>query len=218
MDSLKWEQNNAGLHIYVPASDGSTAKFTISTSQINQLHAGTPRIYNVFARFNNDNDESVYILDLEQLKPVIQKSSGLTLSLGKSKPKTTAYEGQSVGRYCLARGESYQDRFLTVSGWKSQRTYYDMYPSNAQPLSQPSKPTVQQPPKPATPPVSQPVTPPQPTTPPTPPTPPAPPKTKGKLTVCPYCGEVYPSSMPVCIYCNNQGKKQQDDDSVDISI
>ena len=85
-----------------------------------------------------------------------------------------------------------------------------MYPSNAQIAAQPAQP------KPATPPVSQPTPPPP--APPTPPTPPAPPKTKGKLTVCPYCGEVYPSSMPVCIYCNNQGKKQQDDDSVDISI
>ena len=211
MDSLKWEQNNAGLHIFVPAPDGTVAKFTISTSQINQLQAGTPPVYNVFVRFNSANDEQTYILDLLHLRPVIQKSSGLTLSLGKSKQKSTAYDGQPVGRYCLARGESYQDRFLTVSGWKSQRTYYDMYASNAQPVSQPAPQPAQPKPQPQEPPKS--VTPP-----PQPPTPPEPPKTKGKLTVCPYCGEVYPSSMPVCIYCNNQGKKQQDDDSVDISI
>ena len=214
MDSLKWEQNNAGLHIFVPAPDGTVAKFTISTSQINQLQAGTPPVYNVFVRFNSANDEQTYILDLLQLRPVIQKSSGLTLSLGKSKQKSTSYEGQPVGRYCLARGESYQDRFLTVSGWKSQRTYYDMYPSNAQPVAQSAPQPAQ--PKTVTPPVSQPTPPPP--APPTQPAPPTPPKTKGKLTVCPYCGEVYPSSMPVCIYCNNQGKKTQDDDSVDISI
>ena len=97
MDSLKWEQNNAGLHIFVPAPDGTVAKFTISTSQINQLQAGTPPVYNVFVRFNSANDEQTYILDLLQLRPVIQKSSGLTLSLGKSKQKSTSYEGQDVG-------------------------------------------------------------------------------------------------------------------------
>ncbi|MCQ2975794.1 MAG: hypothetical protein MJ211_13415 [Bacteroidales bacterium] len=205
MDSLKWEQNSVGLHVYIPSSDGTVAKFTIDKSQINQLHAGTPRIYNVFARFNNQNEDVVFILDLEDLRPVIQKSSGLTITLNKSKHSSVSYLGQAVGRYCLARGESYQDRFLTTSGWKSQRTYYDMFDADSQiqEKNEPSKiinTKVEEQAKEET-----------------PQTPPTPPQTKGKLTICPYCGEVYPSSMPVCIYCNNQGKTQKDND-VDLAL
>lgn len=127
MDSLAWQQDADGLHVMASDGNGGQCRFTIDNSLINYLLAGTPRIYHVFLRMNgNDNDEC-YVLDLGCLRPVIQKTNALKLSLGKKSAPRNVASGVPVGRYCLARGESYHDRFLSVSGWQSQRLYQDVY-------------------------------------------------------------------------------------------
>lgn len=138
MELLEWQQDAGGLHVSVSGPDGSACVFSIDNSLINYLLAGTPRIYHVFLQFGGSDQEECRLLDLSALRPVIQKANALRMSLGRKSQSLSRSSGVSVGRYCLARGESYHDRFLAQSGWVSQRLYQDVYASagytpNAQP-------------------------------------------------------------------------------------
>lgn len=131
MDSLNWRQDSDGLHVMVETGAGVSARFTIRNSHINFLLAGTPRMYHVFIKLNGSDSETQYILDLESLRPVINKANGLRISLGRKQQGASNAAAQQVGYYSLARGESYQDRFLAENGWQDQRVYLPVYASSA---------------------------------------------------------------------------------------
>ncbi len=212
MDLLKWRQDANGVNVETPC-DGVLAHFVIENSLIRHLLACTPRLYIVFVQ-NKQGNEIQYVLDLTDIKPVINKNNALKLTIGRPLKRTSSVGGNICGRYCVARGESYHERFLTDKGWQSQRSYFDLYTQNAvanqdtnvqvkervQLLSNvetkvssanvsEEQNVVQQPEK-----------------------------AKGKLALCKFCGEIYPSSMVVCPYCQNKGKNAEQDNEVDISI
>ena len=164
MNSLNWRQDSVGLHVSVNNPNGGEAVFTIGSAFINFLMAGTPRMYMVYVRMDGSDNDVPFVLNLENLRPVINKTNGLKIS--KSRKSTAAFisVGQRIGMYCLARGESYSDRFLGDNGWQAQRVYHDICAVPAGGASA-VQPTVQTPP--------QPPQPPQPAAPTTPP-PPAP--------------------------------------------
>ena len=169
MESLQWRQDSVGLHVSVAAPSGKEAVFTIGSTFVNFLMAGTPRMYLVYVKMDGVYDDKPFVLDLEALRPVINKTNGLKIS--KSRKSTAAFisNGTRIGMYCLARGESYSDRFLGDNGWQAQRVYHDIceVPAGGAAPSQPIQNTVQNT-----------VTPPPPSAPepPKPPTPPAPPQ------------------------------------------
>ena len=217
MDLLKWHQNANGINVET-SCDGVFAQFTIDNSLIHYLLGCTPRLFIVYVQ-NKQGNESQYVLDLTDIKPVINRSNGLKLTVGKPLKRNNVVTGDVCGRYCLARGESYHERFFTDKGWQSQRNYFNLF-SNVSSVKVEEKVVEKTEPKPIV------ETPQKPKTPPTPP--PfnfdnvdtkknvEPEKPKGKLTVCKFCGEIYPSSMSICPYCQNKGKQQDND--VDISI
>lgn len=127
MDSLNWRQDSKGLHVNVDCGVNGRAEFTIGNSHINFLLAGTPRMYLVFLKMNDSDQEQQFILDLDLLRPVITKANGLKISLAKKTTSQKTGNTAVVGRYCLARGESYHERFLSDTGWQSQRVYLDVY-------------------------------------------------------------------------------------------
>ena len=80
------------------------------------------------------------------MKPVISKNNGLRLSLGKKNSGADFSGRKTVGRCCIARGESYHDRFLKDGAWQSQKVWFDMYSPETQ-----AQNTAEQPPQAAEP-------------------------------------------------------------------
>jgi len=217
MDSLEWSQNADGLHVTVTSPTFGRAKFSVGKSLINYLLAGTPRLYFAYVKFMDENDDTVYMLDLTKLRPVISQSNGLKISLNRRESDSLVTKGKAVGRFCIARGESYKDRFLDTKGWQAQRVYHDIVEDSPEVSVSGVTATVSDV-KPETPPphasivtdnnreipvnnvgASKP---------------------QGKLKVCEYCGEIYPSISSVCPFCNNQGKNKppQQVDDVDLDL
>jgi len=127
MELLDWQQDAEGLHVRVMGPNGAQCSFSIDNSLINYLLAGTPRMYHIFLQMSGAAQEECYVLDLTALRPVIQKTNALRMSVGRRVSTTVRRDGTVVGRYCLARGESYHDRFLAQNGWVGQRLYQDVY-------------------------------------------------------------------------------------------
>jgi hypothetical protein len=126
MESLNWRQDSDGLHVVVVTPSGKEAVFTIANSFINFLMAGTPRRYLVYVKIDGCSTEEAYMLNLENLKPYINKTNGLKISNAKKTSGAFLKNGVRVGLYCMARGESYSDRFLGDNGWQTQRVYHDI--------------------------------------------------------------------------------------------
>lgn len=160
MDTLKWRQDSVGLHVSIDAPSGKEAVFTIGSTFVNFLMAGTPRMYIVYVKMDGCYDDKPFVLDLESLRPVINKTNGLKISKSRKSTATFISNGTRIGMYCLARGESYSDRFLGDNGWQAQRVYHDIcaVPEGGASAVQNTAPAPPQPPQP-----------PQPTAPTTPP-------------------------------------------------
>lgn len=126
MESLNWRQDSDGLHVVVSTLSGKEAVFTIANSFINFLMAGTPRRYLVYVKMDGGGEEVAYMLNLEDLKPYINKTNGLKISKAKRTSGAFLKNGVRVGLYCMARGESYSDRYLGDNGWQTQRVYHDI--------------------------------------------------------------------------------------------
>ncbi|MCR5453453.1 MAG: hypothetical protein K6F33_00500 [Bacteroidales bacterium] len=163
MNSLTWRQDSVGLHVSIENPKGGEAVFTIGSAFVNFLMAGTPRMYIVYVRMDGCDSDTPYVLNLEALRPVINKTNGLKISKTRKTGVAFISSGTRIGMYCLARGESYSDRFLGDGGWQAQRVYHDICAvSNASGASAQAAPQATQPP--AEPPVVN--TPPTPTAPP----------------------------------------------------
>ena len=193
MDSLEWAQSALGLKVSVYSEDNLKGFFILDKQVINLLWAGTPRIYIVYVKFSQALQEKCYTLDLTDLKPVISQSNALRMSL---KRKNNLSENSSltpVGRCCIARGESYHDRFFKEGKWQSQKVYFDMFAFDDDKPSETITQEVQE----------------------------AEPKEEktsvGKLKCCPFCGEIYPSSLEVCPFCNNK-KASTESEDVDLDL
>lgn len=154
MNSLTWRQDAVGLHVSIENPKGGEAVFSIGSSFVNFLMAGTPRMYIVYVRIDGCDSETPYVLNLEALRPVINKSNGLKISKTRKTGVAFVSSGTRIGMYCLARGESYSDRFLGESGWQAQRVYHDICsaPNMGGCAPTPSAPQTVAPPKIETPP------------------------------------------------------------------
>ena len=164
MNTLNWRQDAVGLHVSVQNPNGGEAVFTIGSAFINFLMAGTPRMYIVYVKMDGSECETACVLDLEALRPVINKTNGLKISKSRKSGVAFISNGTRIGMYCLARGESYSDRFLGDNGWQAQRVYHDICevpaggasavqnPAPAQPAA---PPVVNTPPTPSAPPPVQ---------------------------------------------------------------
>ncbi|MBO4771336.1 MAG: hypothetical protein J5595_02225 [Bacteroidales bacterium] len=162
MNSLNWRQDSVGLHVSVNNPNGGEAVFTIGSAFINFLMAGTPRMYIVYVKMDGSDCETACVLDLEALRPVINKNNGLKISKSRKSAATFISNGTRIGMYCLARGESYSDRFLGDNGWQAQRVYHDIcaVPAGGASAVQNPAPVTPQPPQPPQP--AAPTTPPPP--------------------------------------------------------
>ena len=152
MDTLKWRQDSVGLHVSIDAPSGKEAVFTIGSTFVNFLMAGTPRMYLVYVKMDGCFDDKPFVLDLEALRPVINKTNGLKISKSRKSTATFISNGTRIGMYCLARGESYSDRFLGDNGWQAQRVYHDICEvpaGGASTVQNPVQPPVQTPPAPS---------------------------------------------------------------------
>lgn len=143
------------------------------------------------------SDEKSLLLNLENIKPVIKRANALVFRPGKALKKVNSISGVNAGRYCIARGESYHERFLSDKGWQSVRCYFDLIDiasgnnsCRVEPVKENNVETQVAP---------------------------SPVKPPSKLKTCPYCNEIIPTAMDICPYCSNKGNAPSSDD-IDLSI
>jgi hypothetical protein len=193
MDSLEWTQVSDGLNVTAVSESGAKGCFALKKDIINFLWAGTPRIYFVFVKFSDASQEKCYMLDLTNVKPVISQNNGLRVSLSRKSSGADVSGKNVAGRCCIARGESYHDRFLKDGRWQSQKVWFDMYsPESCNDKAAPEKKTAEAEKTEG--------------------------KNTGKLKSCPFCGEIYPSSFDVCPFCRNEKKNSSADEDVDLDL
>jgi len=129
---LNWKQNNNEVFIELYSEAGEQIRFMLENAVINHLAGNTPKFYIFYIQIENE-EEKEYFVDFNTLKSVSSRQNSLkvTLTTSKNKSKNIKYKGlKTKGMYSIARGESFYERFLTDSGWKRQKSYFDLYNEN----------------------------------------------------------------------------------------
>lgn len=214
MTQLDWAQKGREVVIHIPKNDNKVS-FYLDEDLINYLAGNTPKTYFFLIEFDNEDKENTFFIDFENLKSVVSQENSLKITIGKKiKRKRNYGNAKPVGRYCIARGESFHERHLTENGWQHQRKYFHLYkiddykgtvdqPEEIKQKSVEQKEKVvekveNQSTKSSTQSTSD---------------------TKSKLKECIKCQEIIPSQMDTCPYCKtNQNQQEEEDDSIDISI
>lgn len=210
LKELQWQQQGNEVVINLINDNFEELPFILNEKIINFLASNTPKIYVLFVELNNHGEQS-YLINFNDLKSIVSHQNSLKISTNKQK-KEIQYEGvKSKGKFCIARGESYHERYINDTGWQHQRKYFDIYDvneiktakkietavkhENIQPLTEKvesKQNTSKQ--------ISE--------------------NKGGKLKECIKCAEIIPSKLEICPYCgaNQNSLKQKDEDIVDISI
>ncbi len=129
---LNWKQKNNEVIIELISEADEQIRFLLEESVINYLAGNTPKFYIFYIKLKNEAEKE-YFVDLNTLKSVVSRRNSLKVTLTTSKKSKTAirYKGlKPIGMYCIARGESFYDRFLTDSGWNRQKSYFDLFNDN----------------------------------------------------------------------------------------
>ncbi len=203
---LNWKQKRNEVIIEVSSETGEQIVFIIGPTIINYLAGNTPKFYIFFVKLKNENEKE-YFVDLNGLKPVASANNSLrvTLSTNKKNKTPSKYRGMKTsGMYCIARGESFYERYLTDGGWKRQKSYFDLFNDNQanqattkinkteHKTNNPSNNLTAKTDIAAT------------------------KVTKLEFEKCKNCSEEIPTKFDICPYCNTENYKQSD--SVDIMI
>ncbi len=209
LQHLNWEQKQNELFIIIPINTATEIKFPVEKELINFLAGNIPKVYFLYIELDTDQVEQTWFIDLNLLKPLASKENSLKITVGKTLKRTGAYAQFPVkGKYCIGRGESYHERFLSETGWQHQRNYFDLRNLNqttitVNPVSENNKAETIHPAneKNALKNKSE------------------NPLTGSKLKQCIHCGELLPGNIDVCFYCKkSQNAVADNNNEIDISI
>lgn len=129
---LNWKQNNNEVIIELTSETGEQIRFMLEDTGINHLAGNTPKFYIFYIKLKNE-EEKEYFVDFNTLKSVVslQNNLKITLTTSKNKKANKKYKGlKAKGMYSIARGESFYERFLSISGWNRQKSYFDLFDEN----------------------------------------------------------------------------------------
>lgn len=116
MKELNWQQTDK-IVIGTVEVDERIIKFSIENRIINNLINHTPRVY--FFKLNYEGKEYDFIANFNELKPIVRKSSKLSVKV-KTEKKIDNKSILDFGFYTIARGESFMERFMGIKGWQTQ--------------------------------------------------------------------------------------------------
>ena len=198
---LTWKQKNNNVFVIINTKSDSEINFQLEPEIINFLAGNTPKFYVFFIKIKGEKEES-YFVDFNNLKPVASRQNTLRITVSKkNKMLDSKYLGlNSVGRYCIARGESFYERFLSETGWIRQKKYFDLY--NYKDVEQ----NIKQIPTPETKENKSVRENPQAQT-----------SKKSKLKECTNCGNIISGTYEICPYCNT-ALYPQVEENVDVVI
>ena len=125
---LTWEQKKSNVFVIIQTKSAREINFQLEPEIINFLAGNTPKFYVFFIKLKGEKEES-YFVNFNNLKPVASSQNKLRITVSKKdKMLNSKYIGlETVGRYCIARGESFYERFLSETGWIRQKKYFDLY-------------------------------------------------------------------------------------------
>jgi hypothetical protein len=209
LEELFWEQKGNEVIIHLPLDEQKFLNFRIEEKLINNLVSNIPRLYYLYIELTGKADK-IYFLDVEKLKTISSTDNLLKIKIGKPLKNKEAL-GVSLGKYSIARSESYQDRYISETGWQKTRQYFDIvdfdeYKTKQQAnsyIADKSKNTDS-----TTKASNQNIS-------------VGKEKPSAKLKECVKCKEIIPSTLETCPYCSTNQKVPiglDDTDSIDISI
>lgn len=116
MKLVEWNQIK-DIVLITLETDTEKKEVKLDPKIINYILAQTPRILSFY--FYDSGQKYVFMADFKGLKPIVGSQSKLKISL-----KTNSSVEQTFRKpekyYVIARGESYQDRYLSPKGWQIQ--------------------------------------------------------------------------------------------------
>lgn len=121
MNQIEWTQND---RIVVASAniEEKIVKFKIEKKIINNLINHTPPVY--FINIHKGGKIYEFLVDFSGLRPIIMQQTKLSYTIKKT--KKTAKRPISINEYyTIARGESFQDRFLSFNGWQTQEYHFE---------------------------------------------------------------------------------------------
>ena len=188
---LNWYQKNNEVTISIISEKNDEINFSLEPEIINYLAGNTPKFYIFFIKLKSEKEKQ-YFVDFNTLKSVASTKSVLKITVGKkNKLISTKYQGLTTkGMYCIARGESFYERYLSDTGWIRQKKYYDLYEieevkTNISKEIKPKQKEIKQNDIIAENKISVKGN-----------------KPKAKLMECKNCQEIIPGNFEVCPYCN----------------
>ncbi len=123
-EQLNWEQKNDNVFIKFQIAEKEIT-FKLDDRILIHLIGNSPKIY--FFKIFVAEFETEYLIDFSHLKPVIKSSGKLSVKF-KTNQKVEPKKSFDFGKYTIARGESYQERFLGVEGWQPQEYFFNLIP------------------------------------------------------------------------------------------
>ncbi len=191
LQQLEWEQKNDRSIVIHINDNNNKIGFAIDNSLVNYIVSNIPKYLYIYIELAN-NKEQVYFVDFDGIMSKIPTQNKLVVKIsdkfGRTSKKTNK---KSKGKYSLARGESYPNRFLSDKGWQKQRKYFDLFDINDFTTEKITKPKQVE-------------------------TPTKVKKASSKLKECIACGEIIPSKVDICPYCKYN--QNEDESFMDISI
>ncbi len=151
--------------------DGKTFSFTLPEKILPYILSSTPKIF--YFNFYLDNRKFTELVDLSHITMPVKKTADLKVVIRQNTEKKAVERENS---YSIARGESFQDRFLSYSGWVNEEFLFPLKEETKTAEKRQEAATV----------VSQPAKDGQ---------------DKPKIKLCPFCNAVLPSDFDYCPYC-----------------
>jgi len=122
METVEWRQKDENVIIFLK-TQGKEKEIKLDSKLINFILAQTPRI--LFFYLYESGQKYSFMADFKGLKPIIRSQSKLKITL-----KTANTVNETIQKpdkyYVIARGESYQDRYLSPQGWQVQEYPYSL--------------------------------------------------------------------------------------------
>ncbi len=123
MELISWTQTDKIVIASAPIEQ-NVIKFKIESKIINNIVNHTPPIF--FFKVVFEGKTYDFIIDFTGLKPVIKQSQKLSFKVKTDKPAEKAKVASS-NYYCIARGESFMERFLGIEGWQAQEYNFGIF-------------------------------------------------------------------------------------------
>jgi hypothetical protein len=116
MEPIDWQQKGNKVYLIINQNN-EPQKILLNEKILPFIIAHTPKVF--FVKININGNIKEFIVDFSTIKPVINRTNSLKISTKKT--ATTVHSHQPTDNYyVIMRGESFQNRFLSIKGWTAQ--------------------------------------------------------------------------------------------------